>query len=131
MAARQSSRGSGESLPREERLRRRADFRRCYRRGRRRQGSLVALYAVPGEAPESHPRLGVTVSRKVGGSVVRSRTKRRIREIYRRWNERGSLPPLDLVVHAKPAAGRAHFAALEAELTRLLRSLLAPETQAS
>ena len=129
MAAWQTSRFQGESLPRESRLRRRAEYQRCYRRGRRRQGSLMTLYSVPALA--EGPRLGVTVSRKVGGAVVRSRTKRRIREIYRRWRERGRLPQVDLVVHAKPAAGEAEFRTLEAELVGLLGALLRSESPVS
>ena len=69
---------------------------------------------------EAGPRLGTTVSRKVGGAVTRNRVRRRIREIYRRWNGRRELPPLDLVVHAKPAAGTAEFSQLERELEGLL-----------
>jgi ribonuclease P protein component len=48
-------------------------------------------------------RLGVTVSRRVGGSVVRSRVKRRIREWFRR--DRALLPASrDVVVIARPSA---------------------------
>lgn len=51
------------------------------------------------------PRLGVTVSRRVGGSVVRSLVKRRIREWFRR--DRARLPmSRDLVVIARPPAAR-------------------------
>lgn len=67
------------------------------------------------------PRLGMTVSRKVGGAVTRNRVRRRIREIYRRWKGRADLPSLDLLVHAKPPAGEAGFAALAKELEGHLR----------
>ena len=105
---------AGESLSRAERLRRRSDFLRCYRRGRRRHGSLSILYSSPNE--ERHARLGITVSRKVGHAVVRHRVKRRIREIYRRWSGRRGLPPVDLVVHVKPEAASASFEELRREL---------------
>jgi ribonuclease P protein component len=105
-----------EGFPRHERLLRSSDFLRCYRQGRRRQGRLVALHYVPNGL--AHPRLGITVSRKVGSSVVRHRVKRRLREIYRRWSGRRSLPPLDLVVHVYPAAATADFASLRGELLR-------------
>lgn len=116
----------GERLLPEERLRRRADFLRCYRTGRRRHGALATLHFVPNQL--GSPRLGITASRKVGSSVVRQRTKRRIREIYRRWQERGSLPPHDLVFHLKPGAGEADFEALRTEVLRLLTSLLPRRT---
>jgi ribonuclease P protein component len=113
-------RGDERLLPR-ERLRRRADFLRCYRTGRRRQGSLAILYFAPN--PLGHPRLGITASRKVGKAVVRHRQKRRIREIYRRWEDRGRLPALDVVVHLKPGAGAADFETFQEELLRLFAGL--------
>lgn len=77
------------------------------------------------------PRLGMTVSRKVGGAVTRNRVRRRIREIYRRWKGRPDLPSLDLVVHAKPPAGDADFAGMAKELEAHLRraSRLGGETE--
>ena len=112
---------AGERLLSEERLRRRTDYLRCYRTGRRRHGSFAILYFVPNQL--GHPRIGITASRKVGKAVVRHRLKRRIKEVYRRWQDRGSLPALDLVVHLKPEAGKSDFPALRAELLRLLGGL--------
>jgi ribonuclease P protein component len=79
----------------------------------------VTLHFVPNEGGEA--RVGVTVSRKVGGSVVRHRIKRRILEAYRQWPERRALPAWDFVVHVKPGAAEAGFAALRAELLRLFQ----------
>jgi ribonuclease P protein component len=118
-----------ESFPKRERLRSRTEYQRCYREGRRRHGDLMILYAAANEL--EHPRLGITVSRKVGNSVVRHRVKRRLREIYRRWSERTNLPAMDFMVHLKPAAGRADFPTLATELTRLLATWLPPATAAS
>jgi ribonuclease P protein component len=115
--------GGSERLAPGERLRRRADFLRCYRAGRRHHGGLATLHFVPN--PDGHPRLGITASRKLGRAVVRQRLKRRVREIYRRWSQRDQLPPMDLVVHLKPAAAEAAFADLERELLRLFGRLLA------
>ncbi|HVS04118.1 MAG TPA: ribonuclease P protein component [Thermoanaerobaculia bacterium] len=112
---------AGEALPRSARIRRRSDYLRCYRRGRRRSGAFVILYAAPSGA--TGPRLGITVSRKVGNSVVRHRIKRRVVEVFRRWPGRALLPSLDLVVHVKPEAAGAGFAALRGELERLLSGL--------
>ena len=116
-----AQRGSQRLLPK-ERLRRRADYLRCYRTGRRRHGALAILYFAPNQL--GHPRLGITASRKVGPAVVRQRIKRRIKEVYRRWMDRGKLPALDLVVHLKPEARQADFQALKAELLRLLSGVL-------
>ena len=110
-----------EALSRDERLRHRREFLNCYRRGRRRHGSLLILYVFPNAL--SHPRLGITASRKVGGAVLRHRLKRRIREVYRRWSGRTGLPAVDLVVHVKPSARESDFTTLRRELERLLASL--------
>jgi ribonuclease P protein component len=115
-------REKGERLLPQEKLRRRADYLRAYKTGRRRHGSLAILHFVPNQA--GHPRLGITASRKVGKAVVRQLLKRRIREIYRRWNDRGKLPALDLVVHLKPEARTAEFEPFRDELLRLLSGLL-------
>ena len=125
----QASRILGESLLPEERLRRRADFLRCYERGRRQHGRLVTLFVLERGQEAPGPRLGITVTRKVGGAVVRHRIKRRIREIYRRWSQRRQLPPYDLLVHVKPSTKQADFATLETEIQRLLRQLIPGDSQ--
>jgi ribonuclease P protein component len=112
---------AGQRLTPEERLRRRTDYLRCYRTGRRRHGALAIVHFVPNQL--GHPRIGITASRKVGKAVVRQRLKRRIKEIYRRWQDRSQLPALDLVIHLKPEAGKSDFPALKAELLRLFGSL--------
>ena len=110
----------------EERLRKRADFLRCYQRGRRHHGRLITLYVVHRGPSAQHARLGITVTRKVGGAVVRHRVKRRVREIYRRWEHRRQLPAIDLVVHARPRVREADFAALRSEMIGLLEPLRQP-----
>ncbi len=129
MPGQQTSPEEGESLRREEGLRRRADFLQCYRTGRRRHGSLVILYFVERQSAPPYARIGITASRKVGGSVVRHRVKRRIREIYRRWSERSLLPPYDIVVHVLPAAREADFQALKKDLLSLLEPLTKAQTR--
>ena len=117
-----------ERLRAEDRLRRRADYLRGYRTGRRRHGALATLYFVSNEL--GHPRIGITASRKVGKAVVRQRLKRRTKEIYRRWQDRARLPSLDLVIHLKPEAGKADFRSYRADLMRLLGGLLTPSAGA-
>ncbi len=100
-------------------MRRRGDYLRTYRRGRRRSGALVILHFFPND--DGVARLGVTVSRKVGNSVVRHRIKRCIVEVFRRSPARAGLPSWDFVVHVKPDAAAADFAALRHEIEGLLR----------
>ena len=67
--------------------------------------------------------MGFFLEGKVGGAVARHRLKRRIKEIYRRWSGRSSMPAVDLVVHVKPEAATAGFPELRRELERLLEGL--------
>ena len=74
--------------------------------------------SVSGEAADS--RLGITVSRKVGGAVVRNRVKRRVREWFRM--RRASLGGgRDWVVIGRAAAAGLDREATEVELSELCR----------
>jgi len=128
MIGRQAHPEAGEALLPHERLLRRGDFLQCYRRGRRRHGSLVTLYFLSAEPERGYTRFGISVSRKVGGAVVRNRIKRRIRECYRRWSKRRKLPAVDLLIHVKPAAAQADFSTLRTEVLRLLGPLASQQS---
>jgi ribonuclease P protein component len=90
--------------PKRRRLSRSAEFERVYRQGRSKGNRFLVLYAFPREdASEDGPRLGLSVSRKVGGAVDRSRVKRVLREAF--WEESARLPGhSDYVIVARPDA---------------------------
>jgi ribonuclease P protein component len=87
------------SRPGRGRLSRSADFDRVFRNGRSHACREFVLYVFP-RAEEAPPRLGLSVSRKVGGAVERNRVKRLVREAFAA--ESGRLPAgADAVVVAR------------------------------
>lgn len=91
-----------DTLPRSERLRKRAGFLAVQGRGRKLHTDSFLVFVLPQREPRA-TRLGVTVSKKVGGAVERNRVKRLVREAFRR---RKMLFPqgLDVVFVAKKHA---------------------------
>jgi len=100
-----AERAGGRRAGGRRRLSRSAEFERVYRHGRSKGNRYLVLYAFPREAgdPADGPRLGLSVSRRVGGAVERNRVKRVLREAF--WLEAQRLPAgSDYVVVARPDA---------------------------
>ena len=100
-----------------------ADFDHVFRRGVSASNRYLVLHFF--ERPESsEQRLGLSVSRKVGGAVVRNRVKRLLREAFR-GNEAELQSHGDYVVVARPdLAGLAEQEGLEGVSGALLPLLL-------
>jgi ribonuclease P protein component len=90
------------------RLSRSAEFERVYRQGRSKGNRFLVLYAFPradddAAEREDGPRLGLSVSRRIGGAVERNRVKRVLRERFADLS--ADLPSgIDVVVIARPGA---------------------------
>jgi ribonuclease P protein component len=94
---------AGARSPRRGRLSRSADFDRVMRNGRSHAGRELVLYVFPRGGDEP-PRLGLSVSRKVGGAVQRNSVKRLLREAFAIECERLPIGS-DAVVIARTGAG--------------------------
>lgn len=96
---------AGTAPRRRARITRSGDFDAVYRRGRSAANRHLVVYAFARDdrPPDSPARLGVSVSRKVGGAVERNRVKRVLRERFAEIAPR--LPGgIDVVVIARPGA---------------------------
>jgi ribonuclease P protein component len=96
------------------------EFERVYRQGAAYRGMLFSVHAFPNEL--GTPRLGLSVSRKVGNAVTRNAVRRRLREVF--YSTLAEVPgSWDLVVSARPAAAEASLQELNEEFATSLRKL--------
>jgi ribonuclease P protein component len=72
------------------------------------------------ERTDAGPRIGLTVTRKVGSSVERNRCRRLLREAFRRNRTLAEGLAVDIVINAKRELVSATYADVESELVRLL-----------
>lgn len=64
-----------------ESLKKSSDFSKVYKRGKSYADKYLVMYVLPKK--QAHTRVGISVSKKVGNSVVRHRVKRLIKESFR------------------------------------------------
>ena len=99
-----------------ESLKKNRDFRQVYKRGTSKANRYLVMYVLPNQHMMN--RLGISVSKKVGNSVVRHRLTRLIRESYR-LNEAEFENSLDIVVVARPQAKDRTYQEIESALMHL------------
>ncbi|SHK42114.1 ribonuclease P protein component [Desulfatibacillum alkenivorans DSM 16219] len=104
------------SYTKEQRLRKRPQFLALGERGKRVQNAYFIAVFAPAQGKVS--RLGVTVTKKVGGAVTRNRIKRCVRE-YFRLNQHRLKAPVDINVIAKKACCQQESPLLAASLDHL------------
>ena len=115
-----SGSGADRRFPRSCRLTTRRQFLTVYAEGRRVASKSFTVFGLPNSAGTC--RLGITVTRKVGGAVRRNRIKRRFRDVFRR-NRLLLSPNIDLVVNAHASIDVSDSAAIEAEFLRVFGRL--------
>ncbi|MEZ6111253.1 MAG: ribonuclease P protein component [Pirellulaceae bacterium] len=117
-----------QRLPRSQRLRSQIDFNRVF--GGKHYAADDVLVVNAAANTFGRPRLGLSMSRKVGNAVVRNRWKRLIRESFRRAKH--ELPQhLDLIVRPRRGAtptGSAIDRSLRTLCRRLAKRIAPPES---
>lgn len=99
-------------------LKKNYQFRFVYNRGRSIANRLLVMYCIKNGTEGN--RFGISVSKKVGNSVVRSRITRLLRESYR-LNENCILNGYDIVVIARASAKGASYKEVESALLHLIK----------
>ncbi len=108
------------SYKKADRILKRSEFVELSSAGRAVRSDLFIAVVLLSRGERS--RLGVTVSRKVGGAVVRNRIKRLAREHFR-LNQRLLQRPMDINLIAKKAAGRQPNQAIFKALKKIFSEL--------
>ncbi len=105
-------------------LKKNSDFHTVYNHKRSAANRSLVMYFV--ENPENQEnkinRIGISVSKRVGNSVVRHRIKRVVREIFR-LNDAMFRKGLDIVIVARVEASRKDYRELEAAVMQLAERL--------
>jgi len=111
-------RATRRTFAKRDRIRSRRDYARVSKYGRRfRTDGLIILES---QSPAAGPRLGITVSRKVGKAHRRNRLKRLLREFFRLNRERFA-PRRDYVVIVRTEQAIARLSDLEREFAPFLQ----------
>ncbi len=101
-----------------DRIRRRSEYQAIYDKGRRIPSGHFVLFVMRNAV--GRPRLGITMTRRVGGAVRRNRAKRLVREVFRRHKSEWTC--VDVVVNGRPGLDRVSFEQLESEFLKRLRT---------
>lgn len=106
-------------FPASARIKRRADYQKVYKYGVRVAGRHVVLFIL--QSKERVGRFGVTASRRIGGAVVRTRAKRRLRELYRLHLRDRAGCAHDIIANARRSSATAPWMELEEDFINCLQ----------
>jgi ribonuclease P protein component len=106
----------GEKMKKSQSLKKNADFQNVYKEGKSYANKYLVMYILNNNTEEN--RLGISVSKKVGNSVIRHRITRLIRESYR-LQESKFQNGFDIVVIARANAKGRTYQEIESALIHL------------
>lgn len=101
-----------------ESLKKNSDFQKVYRRGSSYANKYLVMYVIKNNTKQN--RIGISVSKKVGNSIVRHRLTRLVRESYRLSEERIKTG-LDIVVVARANAKGKSFKEIDSAMMHLCK----------
>ncbi len=101
-----------------ESLKKNRDFQCVYRKGKSEANRYLVMYLLNNDSERN--RIGISVSKKVGNSVVRHHLTRLIRESYR-LNETKFEAGYDIVVIVRPGGKDCGFHEIESALLHLAK----------
>lgn len=99
-----------------ESLRKNKEFKKVYSEGKSLANRYLVMYIISNQLQQN--RIGISVSKKVGNSVVRHRIKRLIKESYR-INEDLFMDGLDIVIIARANASAANYHQIDSALMHI------------
>ena len=99
-----------------ESLKKYGDFQRVYRKGKSYANKYLVMYMLKQDTQKN--RIGISVSKKVGNSVVRHRMCRQIREIFR-LNKHRIQTGLNIILVVRPTAKHSDYHELESAFLHL------------
>ncbi|OON99118.1 MAG: ribonuclease P protein component [Epulopiscium sp. Nele67-Bin004] len=102
-----------------ESLKKRNEFSKVYKKGKSFANKYLVVYTLANNYDIN--RLGITVSKKVGNSVVRSRVTRLIRENYRLREDQILNTGKDIIIIARSSAQEASYIDISNSLEKLLK----------
>lgn len=104
-------------LPQKNRLKKRKEFAYIHKNGKKLNAQHLSIIYIKSKLPI--PKIGISVSNKVGNAVKRNKVKRQLREIMR-----SNLPFLrnhqNIVLSAHPNISECDFSSLRTEIEKLL-----------
>ena len=107
------------AAPPPSRLKRRAEFLRTAKNGRKAVMPGLVLQALPHPTPGA-ARIGFTVTKKVGNAVIRNRTRRRLKEAARLLFRLRPVASVDLVLIGRDGTRTRPFLVLMDDVRRAL-----------
>lgn len=99
-------------------LKKNYEFKKVYNEGRYYVEKYVVMYIIKNNLNIN--RTGFSVSKKIGNSVVRNKTKRRMKEIYRK-NAANTILGYDIVFTARVGSGSVEYSIIEKNIVSILK----------